>query len=145
MAYIKIDASSNSAESQYTTGKVIVVKDHVEIPVFGMYDEKKSPVKIEFTRCGKYNVVVHTLCKCSSKDIAFCIPFDNSAVCGRWSNTDITAGSVSETVWCESTIDVLVRSKFSVDFEVWLDRYDDDTKDNDSEEVEFFIELHYRS
>ena len=145
MAYIKIDASSNTSESQYITGKVIVVKDHVEIPVFGLYDEKKSPMKIEFARCGKYSVVVHTLCKCSSKDIAFCIPFNDSAVCGRWTNTDITAGSVSETVWCESTIDVLVLSKFAENFEVWLDRYDGYTGDDDSEEVEFFIELHYRS
>jgi len=106
-----------------------------------VYDEKKVPITVDFTRCGKYEVVIHTFSEYPVENISFSLNKNDNddedhVIYGKWTNKDIDNISL---YWCESTVNIFIKRKVSMNFVAWH------TTDRESQDAEFYIELHYKS
>lgn len=141
MAYINVALSNGGAESQYTTGKVTLVKEHIPLPLYSVYDdEKKLSIPLTLSKCGHYELIIHLFSNSNSKDVGIVLSHYKSEVMNISFNSFKAINKSSETgnywhrakvtLFCRRTATIIFKSYSSTDIPV---------------ECEFFIDVHCKS
>ena len=138
MAYINVAVSNHGTESQYTTGKVTLVKEKTTLPLYSVYDEeKKQAIPLKLNRCGKYELVIHIFTNNKDEDMEYFVGYNHGDII-RIQEREEKDMAPLYGEWTEGYYYLFTRRETTLEFKAL-------SKNRSGTDCEFFIDVHYRS